>query len=35
MVVLLREVFLVVSEESVELDALLEVLDSLHASDVL
>ncbi len=35
MVVFLWEIFLVVSEECVKLDALLEVLDSLHASDLL
>ena len=34
-VVLVSIVFLVVGEEPVELNALLEVLDSLHASDVL
>jgi hypothetical protein len=34
-VVFLWEIFLVVSEESVQLDALLEVLDSLHASNLL
>jgi hypothetical protein len=34
-VVFLWEIFLVVSEESVELDALLEVFDGLHASDLL
>jgi len=34
-VVFLWEIFLVVSEESVKLNALLEVLDSLHASDLL
>ena len=34
-IVLLREVFLVVSEESIELNALLEVFYSLHASDLL
>lgn len=33
-VVLLREVFLVVSEEGVELQALLEVLDGFEATDV-
>ena len=35
MVVLIRIVFLVVGEESIELYALFEVLDCLHASDVL
>ena len=35
MVVLIRIVFLVVGEEPIELYALLEVLNSLHASDVL
>ena len=34
-IVLISVVFLVVSEESIELNALLEVLDGLHASDVL
>ena len=34
-VVLVSIVFLVVGEEPIELNALLEVLDSLHASDVL
>ena len=34
-IVLISIVFLVVSEESIELNALLEVLDGLHASDVL
>ena len=34
-VVFLWEIFLVVSEESVELDALLEVFDGFHASDLL
>jgi len=34
-VVFLWEIFLVVSEECVELDALLEVLDGLQASDLL
>ena len=34
MIVLLREVFLVVSEEGVKLNALLEVLDCLHTSDL-
>lgn len=34
-IVLLGEVFLVVSKESIELNALLEVLDSFHASDLL
>ena len=34
-VVLISIVFLVVGEEPIELNALLEVLDSLHASDVL
>lgn len=34
MVVLLGEIFLVISEECVQLDALLEVLDGLHASDL-
>jgi hypothetical protein len=34
-VVFLWEIFLVVSEECVELDALLEVLDGFHASDLL
>ena len=34
-VVLVRIVFLVVGEEAIELYALLEVLNSLHASDVL
>jgi hypothetical protein len=33
-VVFLWEIFLVVSEESVQLDALLEVLNGLHASDL-
>lgn len=35
LVVFLWVIFLVVSEESVQLDALLEVLDGLHASDLL
>ena len=35
MIVFLWEIFLVVSEECVKLDALLEVLDGLHASDLL
>ncbi len=35
MVILLWEVFLVVSEESVELDALFEVFNSFHASNLL
>ena len=34
-VVLVSIILLVISEEAIELDALLEVLDSLHASDVL
>ena len=34
MVVLLGEIFLVISEECIQLDALLEVLDGLHASDL-
>ena len=34
-VVLISIVFLVIGKESVELDALLEILDGLHASDVL
>jgi hypothetical protein len=34
-IVFLWEIFLVVSEECVKLDALLEVLDGLHASDLL
>jgi len=34
-VVFLWEIFLVVSEESVQLDALLEIFDGLHASDLL
>ena len=34
-VVFLWEIFLVVSEESVKLNALLEVLDSFHTSDLL
>ena len=34
-VVFLWEIFLVVSEESVKLDALLEVFDGFHASDLL
>lgn len=34
-VVFLWEIFLVVSEECVQLNALLEVLDGLHASDLL
>ena len=34
-VVLIRIVFLVVGEESIELHALLEVFDGFHASDVL
>ena len=34
-VVLVSIILLVISEEPIELDALLEVLDSLHASDVL
>ena len=33
-VVFLWEIFLVVSEEGIQLDALLEVLDGLHASDL-
>ena len=35
MVILVGIVFLVVSEESIELNALLEVLNGLHASDIL
>ena len=35
MVVFLWEIFLVISEESVQLDALLEVLNCFHASDLL
>lgn len=34
-VVLLWEIFLVIGEEGIELDALFEVLDSFHASDLL
>ncbi len=34
MVIFLREVFLVVGEEGIELNALFEVLDSLHASNL-